>query len=114
LESPLDGVFVALGDQPLVSPTVIAALAAAGRDQPIVLPRYAGGGGFNPVLLLRDAWPLVDAMSGDQGMRPLILAHPDLVREVPVPGANPDVDTLEDLDKLAELGTSSVAQPSNG
>jgi len=65
------------------------------------VPRYAEGGGANPALLLRAAWPLVDELSGDTGMARLIRDRPDLVRELPVPGSNPDVDTPDDLAALA-------------
>ena len=108
----LDGVFMVLGDQPRLSPTVLRALAAAAAHDPgsssadrpsvsIIVPRYAEGGGANPALLLRAAWPLVDELSGDTGMARLIRDRPDLVRELPVPGSNPDVDTPDDLAALA-------------
>ncbi len=46
-----DAVLVALGDQPLVRPEVIAALAGAPLDpsRPIVAPRYGGSTARNPV-----------------------------------------------------------------
>ena len=95
----LDAAVVLLGDQPLVRPEVIRALleaeAAAGRS--IVVPRYAGGGGQNPTLVLRDGWPLAADLTGDRGFGPLIAAHPELVLEVRADGSNPDVDTPADL-----------------
>ena len=103
----LDGVFVALGDQPRLSSAVLGAVAAAAAEPisdgvvtSILVPRYAQGGGANPALLLRAAWPLVDGLAGDTGMGALIRARPELVREVPVPGSNPDVDTPDDLAAL--------------
>jgi len=105
-DPPLDGVFVALGDQPRVRPATFRVLArAADRDagaHPIVVPRYTGevAGVANPALLLRAAWPLVEALTGDRGMGPVIVAHPELVLAVPIEGANPDVDTPEDLRRL--------------
>ncbi len=99
----LDAVVVLLGDQPLVRPEVIRALLAAhvpaGRS--IVVPRYTGGGGQNPTLVLRAAWPLADGLTGDRGFGPLIAAHPELVVEVPVDGSNPDIDTPADLALVA-------------
>ncbi|MFI5226057.1 MAG: NTP transferase domain-containing protein, partial [Candidatus Limnocylindrales bacterium] len=93
------GALVLLGDQPLVRGDVIAALLAApvpdGRS--IVVPSYRDDGAMNPALLLRDSWPLADALDGDRGMGPVIRAHPELVVEVPVDGDNPDVDTPADL-----------------
>lgn len=106
VEPPLDGVFIALGDQPRVRPATFRLLArATDRDlaaHPIVVPRYTGeaAGVANPALLLRAAWPLAAALEGDRGMGPVIAAHPELVLPVPVEGANPDVDTPDDLRRL--------------
>jgi molybdenum cofactor cytidylyltransferase len=101
-------VLVLLGDQPLVRPAVIAALLRAtipaGRS--IVVPAYAAGGGSNPALLLRPAWPLAGDLEGDRGMGPIIAAHPELVVRVPVDGDNPDVDTPADLQRLAREAAS--------
>jgi CTP:molybdopterin cytidylyltransferase MocA len=66
----------------------------------VVVPRYAEGGGSNPLLLRREAFDLVDEATGDRGLGPLLEARPELVLEVPVPGRNPDVDTPADLDAL--------------
>jgi molybdenum cofactor cytidylyltransferase len=99
---------VLLGDQPMVREAVIAALLAgfdaAGR--PIVAPRYADGGGPNPLLIARSAWVLAQDVKGDRGLGPVLRAHPDLVREIEMPGSNPDVDTPEDLARLE----SSIGQ----
>jgi molybdenum cofactor cytidylyltransferase len=99
----VDAALVLLGDQPLVRPDVLRALLAAdvpdGRS--IVVPRYSGGGGANPALLLRTAWALAGTLTGDRGMGPIIAAHPEVVVEVPVDGTNPDVDTPGDLAILA-------------
>jgi molybdenum cofactor cytidylyltransferase len=106
IDPPLDGVFIALGDQPRVRTTTFVALARAAADDagthPIIVPRYANepDGVANPALLLRAAWPLVAGLTGDRGMGPVIVDHPELVLRVPVPGANPDVDTPDDLRRL--------------
>lgn len=107
VEPPLDGTFVALGDQPRVRTSTFVAIARAaaadGARHAIVVPRYADAPGavVNPALLLRAAWGLVDQLEGDRGMGRLIAAHPELVLAVPVAGDNPDVDTPEDLRRLA-------------
>jgi molybdenum cofactor cytidylyltransferase len=107
LESPVDGVVIALGDQPTLSATVVRALIdQADEGRSIVVPRYAEGRGPNPVLLRRDAWPLVEGIAGDRGLGPLIASRPELVVEVPVGGSNPDVDTPEDLADLARQSSS--------
>ncbi len=97
-----EAVMVVLGDQPLVRVQVIDALLAALGDggRQVVAPRYAGGGGANPVLIAREAWPLVLEAAGDRGLGPVLRAHPALVHEVAVPGENPDVDTPGDLAAL--------------
>jgi CTP:molybdopterin cytidylyltransferase MocA/ubiquinone/menaquinone biosynthesis C-methylase UbiE len=102
---PLDAVVVALGDQPLVRPDVIAALVAAPLDatRPIVAPRYAGSTARNPLRLERDAEPLVAAATGDRGLGPFLDDRPELVRWLDVDGDNPDVDTPADLARVAEL-----------
>jgi molybdenum cofactor cytidylyltransferase len=98
----VDAVIVALGDQPAVSPAVIRAVvdAAEASSSPIVRPRYAADGAPNPVLVRRAAWALVAGLEGDRGLGPLLAAHGELVTEVPVDGANPDVDTVADLSRL--------------
>lgn len=106
VQPPLDGAFVALGDQPRVRTATFLALArAAAEDEgrhPVVVPRYADAPAalVNPALLWRTAWPLVASLEGDRGMGPVIARHPELVLVVPVSGDNPDVDTPEDLRRL--------------
>jgi CTP:molybdopterin cytidylyltransferase MocA/SAM-dependent methyltransferase len=97
-------VLVALGDQPLVSVQVIRSLLDAPVDtsRPIVVPAYPDERGRNPVLVRRAAFPIVAEASGDRGLGPVIAAHPDLVAEIPVDGANPDVDTPADHARAIE------------
>ncbi len=103
IDPPVRGVVIVLGDQPRTRPEVIRALIGAARstDRPIVIPRYADGGGANPVLLRADAFELVDEASGDRGLGPILGSDPDLVLEVPVAGSNPDIDRPSDLAELA-------------
>lgn len=93
---------ILLGDQPRTDPAVIRRLLEAARDTelPIVAPRYAGGGGQNPVLLRRTAFGLAAGAEGDRGLGPVLTALPHLVAWVDVPGSNPDVDTPSDLAAL--------------
>jgi CTP:molybdopterin cytidylyltransferase MocA len=104
---------VALGDQPLLRPDVVRAVVDRWLtgSRPIVVPRYAGSGTLNPVLLARAAWPLAAALDGDRGMGPLIHASPELVTEVPVDGDNPDVDTPADLARLAMDRANGADRP---
>ncbi|MEX1171167.1 MAG: nucleotidyltransferase family protein, partial [Chloroflexota bacterium] len=95
LPDDAEAALIVLGDQPRVSPDVIAALLAAGVDarRPIAVPVYPDERGRNPVLLGRAAFALVDAAGGDRGLGPVLAAHQDLVHEIAVQGHNPDMDT---------------------
>ena len=97
-------VLVALGDQPLVPVETIRSLldAPATRGRPIVVPVFETNGGRNPVLLRRPAFGLVTDATGDRGLGPVIVAHPELVTEVAATGDNPDVDTPDDLVAVLE------------
>ena len=101
-DAEADAVIVVLGDQPALRPDVVRAVVAAAETAPvpIVRPRYAADDAPNPVVLRRAAWPLAEGVDGDRGLGPLLAARPDLVLEVPVDGANPDVDTVADLVRL--------------
>jgi molybdenum cofactor cytidylyltransferase len=105
-----DGAFIILGDQPHLRADVMRVLAVAATrarpdDRPAVVPRYREAGPRNPVLLLRPAWVWVDELEGDRGLAPLIAQRPDMVLEVPVTGAMPDVDTRADLERLGPTAT---------
>jgi CTP:molybdopterin cytidylyltransferase MocA len=86
-------VVVGLGDQPLVSPEAWSAVA--GTDSPIAVASF-GGQRTPPTRLARSVWGLLPR-DGDVGAKELMLARPDLVREVPCEGEARDIDTTEDL-----------------
>jgi molybdenum cofactor cytidylyltransferase len=99
------------GDQPRVRPDVIRQLvetAAASPEPLLIAPRYAGDAAPNPVLARRAGWRLADELVGDHGFGPLLAHWPDLVRRIPVAGANPDVDTQDDLAALNRRAGSDV------
>ena len=85
--------------------------APADPARPIVVPAYPDDRGRNPVLLRRAAFDLVAEATGDRGLGPVIAAHPELVAEVPVAGANPDVDTPADL---ARVDRGRLGAPASG
>jgi molybdenum cofactor cytidylyltransferase len=97
-------VVVLLGDQPFVTPAIIAALCDAWRESgaPIVAPLYQGRRG-NPVLFAQALFPELLAVSGDQGARALIAADPARVQLVPFDDAGPlaDIDTPEDYERVS-------------
>ncbi len=92
------------GDQPRVRPATIRAVIAAAGDRPatpFVVARHAADRAPNPVFVRRSMWRLADELAGDRGFGPVLAAHPELVREVAIEGANPDIDTRVDLDRVA-------------
>jgi len=110
-DDPVDAAVILPGDQPRVRPDVIRALVAAAEerdDPPFVVARYAADAAPNPVLARREIWRLADELAGDHGFGPVLGTHPELVRDVPFDGANPDVDTRADLDRLAEAATTAA------
>jgi CTP:molybdopterin cytidylyltransferase MocA/SAM-dependent methyltransferase len=105
IDDAVAAALIVLGDQPRVPVKAIRALLAAPApddDRPIVVPVYPDDRGRNPVLLGRSAFGLVADTTGDRGLGPIIAAHPELIREVPVSGVNPDIDTRADLVGLLE------------
>jgi len=100
-----DAALFLLGDQPLVDREVIDAVVYKYEETRalIVAPIFAGRRG-NPVLLARPLFPLILALEGDMGARPLLEAHKELVTTVEVgnDGIHCDVDTWEDYLALLE------------
>jgi molybdenum cofactor cytidylyltransferase len=102
LPASVEAVLIALGDQPLMPPSIIPALLAARRTSPklIVAPRYRDGQG-NPVVFKREIFPELLRLTGDQGARPIIQKEPARVEwvelDLPMP---PDVDTPDDYEKI--------------
>jgi molybdenum cofactor cytidylyltransferase len=102
LPPSVDAALIALGDQPLLAPSIIPALLAARRTSPklIVAPRYRDGQG-NPVVFKREIFPELLRLTGDQGARPIIQKEPARVEwvelDLPMP---PDVDTPDDYEKI--------------
>jgi CTP:molybdopterin cytidylyltransferase MocA len=99
-----------LGDQPLVRSDVVKRLleCPVSEAHPIAVPAYEAGGGPNPLLIHRAAWPLALEAGADRGLGPVLREHRKLVVEVSMPGSNPDVDTPEDLADLEASAQSAV------
>ncbi|MEH0021776.1 MAG: nucleotidyltransferase family protein [Desulfobacter sp.] len=98
-----DGVVFILGDQPLVTPSVIHALCRAAEKSPdrIITPVFNGSQG-NPVYFPARFFPQLRALSGDIGGRKVIREFPDAVIEVEVDTDTifQDIDTPEDYAAL--------------
>ncbi len=104
-DGPPEAVLILLGDQPVVDPLLLRALAEQPLDpeRPIVVARYRGSTARNPVRIDASAAPLVQAATGDRGLGPIIDANPDAVRWLDVEGDNPDIDTAADLASVADI-----------
>jgi CTP:molybdopterin cytidylyltransferase MocA/SAM-dependent methyltransferase len=104
-----DAILVTLGDQPLLRPDVVRAIAASPLDDahPIVAARYTGTGAHNPVRVDVTGAEWIAEAAGDRGLGPVLDRHADLVRWVDVDGENPDIDTTADLARVAELAWAS-------
>lgn len=96
LPETVDAAVILLGDQPTLPAARIAAVVAGRGDRPIVAA-HAGGQPAPPVLVERSHFHLVDAATGDAGLRSLLAAHPEWVTAVEVPSHAPDIDTPNDL-----------------
>ena len=97
---------IALVDQPLVGPEAVRRLIAAYASGATVAVAAYQGAPRNPVLLAREHWAEVVALAvGDQGARPFLRAHPELVTPVECgdTGSPDDLDLPGDLDRLAGL-----------
>ncbi len=115
LPADIDGVAIVLGDQPLVPPWLIDALAGEFNHSRhvAVRPTYSDGPG-NPVILGSSIFPEVTTLTGDVGARDILRANQNRIRTVFVPNrtAPRDVDTMADFNALlldwASLGAPDV------
>lgn len=95
---------VALADQPGIGVTAVRRLVGAWAAGARVAVATYGGERRNPVLLHAAVWDAVaSAATGDEGARPFLRAHPELVVPVGCDGTGypDDVDTPEDLARIA-------------
>jgi molybdenum cofactor cytidylyltransferase len=99
------GVFVFLGDMPLIPAGIADQLAAHLGDRFAAVPTHEAAWG-HPVLLSARAAALAMGLSGDQGAGGLLRQHAaDVVRiETDADGVLLDIDTLADLDRLSLRG----------
>ncbi|MFO7299486.1 MAG: nucleotidyltransferase family protein [Actinomycetes bacterium] len=100
--SRAERVVIMMGDQPEVSPEVVARLLEAHRSggRPVSIPKYRYTLG-NPVVVDRSLWPRVMSLEGDEGAMRLWRAHPEWVNEVWFAEHPPrDVDTEADVIEL--------------
>lgn len=101
-DSPtIEGALIVPGDQPFLRLEVVAAVLREARSDraPVIRPVYAEEPVVpgHPVWLARHLWRLVDDLAPEEGLARAIAERGIRVAAVPVPGANPDVDTRAQL-----------------
>jgi molybdenum cofactor cytidylyltransferase len=102
----VDGVFVFLGDMPLVPHDAAGRLAEQIGSAYAAMPRHGGKAG-HPVLLSAPALLDVVGLSGDMGAGKLLRSRKDVVFvDVADAAVLADVDRPEDLVRLAQAGAA--------
>lgn len=94
----IEAAVIALCDQPAFSAATIMQLVAAQRatGRSIVAARYAQRHGA-PALFLREHFPTLTHLTGEEGARALLNDHPDRIASVNLPELAVDLDTPADL-----------------
>lgn len=105
----VEGIFILLGDQPLINPSIIYKMLKAftpGKRE-IVVPFYKDKQG-NPVLFDNYWKEELMKLSGDVGGRVLIKAHPERIKKVKMPDESIflDIDREEDYQKIKSIFNS--------
>ena len=102
----IDSAIILLGDQPLITPQVIATLIATRHEtgKQIVAPLYAGKRG-NPLLFAAALFPELLEVTGDEGGRRVVERHKQELATVEVSNvaANYDVDTWEAYQEVLDV-----------
>ncbi|WP_079229026.1 nucleotidyltransferase family protein [Pseudomonas putida] len=98
VDSEARAVAILLGDMPWVELGTLGLLAREASGSTIVLPCHAGQQG-HPVVFGRDFWPALARLTGDEGARSVVRAHPDSCVRLAVEDAGVlrDVDTPDAL-----------------
>ncbi|MES2697241.1 MAG: nucleotidyltransferase family protein [Verrucomicrobiota bacterium] len=104
----LDGALIALCDQPAFSAETISRLVAAQQTtgRSIVAARYAGRHGA-PAFFLREHFPTLTALTGEEGARALLNGDPTRVAAVDLPELALDLDTPADVAALRDRQSCS-------
>ncbi|WP_431261767.1 nucleotidyltransferase family protein [Roseateles chitinivorans] len=87
-------------DMPMVRSTTLAAVAQAIEHDPIAYAQHRGRRG-HPVGFNAELFSELASLQGDEGARRLLARYPAQAVEVDDPGVLIDVDTVEDLERLA-------------
>jgi CTP:molybdopterin cytidylyltransferase MocA len=97
-----EGVLVTLADQAAITVFDLQRLASAWRRHPdwLIAASYAGHTGV-PAVFPSHTFHSFAALRGDAGARSILARHADRCLRIPMPNAAIDIDTPEDLLKLA-------------
>ena len=87
-------------DMPMVRSTTLAAVAQAIEHDPIAYAQHRGRRG-HPVGFNAELFSELAGLQGDEGARRLLARYPAQAVDVDDPGVLIDVDTVEDLQRLA-------------
>ena len=102
----IEAAMVVLGDQPLVGSRTVATLLRAWRregSRPAVAVSQDDDGWAPPVILARELWGELFALTGDAGARQVLQGRPERLDIVPAPGRPDDIDTPDDYAKIVRL-----------
>lgn len=102
----LDGVILALADQPLVTAEIYNRLLAQHEitGKPIITSEYAGTVGV-PVLFAKQYFAHLLTLRPEQGCKGVILAHEASALRISCPEAEADIDTPVDYQRLTDTLT---------
>ncbi len=100
----MDGIILALADQPLITPEIYDRLIGEHQSTglPIIASRYSGTAGV-PVFFSRQFFPHLLALPANQGCKGLILGNQEQALLIDCPEAEEDVDTPADYERLRQL-----------
>jgi molybdenum cofactor cytidylyltransferase len=106
-----DAILFVLADQAAVTTEDMRRLAGAWRRNPncIAAAQYAGGVGV-PAIFPRWCFRELNELRGDRGAQTLLQRHAVRLVRIPMPSAELDIDTPEDLLSL-EVGTQVKRRP---
>jgi CTP:molybdopterin cytidylyltransferase MocA len=113
LDPDVGAAVILVADQPTIPlEALLAVVTEPDTGLPIVAAAADGRLG-PPVMIRRGAFALTDEISGDRGLRNVLADRPELVKRVDVGIHAPDVDTVEDLERLGErcLGCHELYLP---
>ena len=105
LGADIERAVVILGDQPDVNASLLDRLLETQAASGLPAAALSFDGLLHPPMVLaRELWADIDALTGDVGLRALVRAHPERVAALAAgtPGDHPiDIDTPEDFARLS-------------